>query len=190
MIYRPTMTAQSSTPATDRLLQFCQEQQPQMLALLKRLVEMESPSDNKAAVDKLGEVLAKEFEQAGGKPKFHLQREYGNHLQADFAGNSAQKPIMLLGHFDTVWSMGTLATMPCKIEAGKMFGPGVYDMKAGIVMMIFALRALRQASAAHRPVTVLLDTDEEVGSASSRPITERIARQCEAVLVLEPSTST
>ncbi len=84
--------------------------------------------------------------------------------------------------------MGTLAKMPFRLEAGRAFGPGVYDMKAGIAMMIFALRALKAAGQnAHRPVTVLLDTDEEVGSNTGRPVVEATAKDCEAVLVLEPS---
>jgi glutamate carboxypeptidase len=77
--------------------------------------------------------------------------------------------------------------MPFRIQDGRAFGPGVYDMKAGITMMIFALRALKAAGAAHRPVTVLLDTDEEVGSTTGRPVVEATAKECEAVLVLEPS---
>jgi glutamate carboxypeptidase len=83
--------------------------------------------------------------------------------------------------------MGTLAKMPFRVEAGRAFGPGVYDMKAGITMMIFALRALQAGHNGHRPVTVLLDTDEEVGSTTGRPVVEATARECEAVLVLEPS---
>src|SRR5258708_33055586 len=84
--------------------------------------------------------------------------------------------------------MGPRKTMPYRIEKGRVHGPGVYDMKAGIPMMIFALRALKELGAAgHRPITIFLDTDEEVGSESSRAITESIARGCEAVLVLEPS---
>ncbi len=77
--------------------------------------------------------------------------------------------------------------MPFRIQDGRAYGPGVYDMKAGIAMMIFALRALKEAGAAHRPVTILLDTDEEVGSVTGRPVVEATARECEAVLVLEPS---
>ena len=157
---------------------------PAMLSLIQRMVEIESPSDNKAAVDKMGEFLAQEL---GGQVKVHKAADYGNHLQIEFAGTKNQKPIMLLGHFDTVWALGTLAGMPFRVEAGRAYGPGVLDMKAGIVMMMFALRALKEAKANHRPVTIFLDTDEEVGSASSRPITEAIARDCEAVLVLEPA---
>ncbi len=174
------------------LLQFCQEHRADMLDVLKRMVEFESPSDNKAAVDHLGEYLAQEFESLGGKVTFFPQETCGAHLKVDFRGDTG-KPVLLLGHFDTVWPLGTLNTMPFRVENGRAFGPGVYDMKAGITMMIFALRALRTAGRAEsslsRPVTVLLDTDEEVGSTTGRPVVEATAKDCEAVLVLEPSQS-
>ncbi|HEY6970316.1 MAG TPA: M20 family metallopeptidase [Candidatus Angelobacter sp.] len=170
-----------------RHLDFCRHHQSELLSLLQRMVEIESPSDNKDAVDTMGEFLAQEFQKDGGKVTTHRVSNYGNHLQIDFSGESDKKPVMLLGHFDTVWPLGTLANMPFRVQAGRGFGPGILDMKAGIAMMIFALRALREAGASHRPVTIFLDTDEEVGSESSRPITESIARQCAAVLVLEPA---
>lgn len=169
-----------------RYSQFSEDRQPEMLQLLQRIIEIESPSDNKAAVDQLGKFLAQEFSREGGSVKVHPAAKYGDHLQVDFAGTPGLKPLMLLGHFDTVWPLGTLAKMPFKIEGGRAYGPGVLDMKMAMVMMIYALRALREAGAKHRPVTILLDTDEEVGSASSRPIIESTARECEAVLVLEP----
>jgi glutamate carboxypeptidase len=189
-------------------LDYCQHHQSEMLALLQRMVEIESPSDDKAALDRMGEFLGREFEQIGGKITFDQQKEAGNHLKAEFGGGGKGKPVLLLGHFDTVWPMGTLklphhaqkarasgtpAGMPFRIDSGRAFGPGVYDMKAGITMMIFALRALQAEAGAeargkgHRPVTVLLDTDEEVGSTTGRPLVEATARDCEAVLVLEPS---
>jgi glutamate carboxypeptidase len=177
---------QTAVQNISNYLQFSKQHQPAMLELLRRIVEIESPSDNKAAVDQLGQCLAKEFENEGGRVTVHPAAEYGNHLEIQFAGAPNHKPIMLLGHLDTVWPLGTLARMPFRIEGGRVWGPGVLDMKAAIAMMIYALRALREAGAKHRPVTIFLDTDEEVGSASSRPITEAIARQCEAVLVLEP----
>jgi glutamate carboxypeptidase len=157
-----------------------------MLSLLRKMVEIESPSDDKAAVDRMGSFLAEAFERLGGQVTFYPQKAAGNHLKAEFAGGGG-KPVLLLGHFDTVWPMGTLAKMPFHIKDGRAFGPGVYDMKAGIAMMMFALRALKEAGAAHRPVTILLDTDEEVGSTTGRPIVEAAAKDCEAVLVLEPS---
>jgi len=95
---------------------------------------------------------------------------------------------MLLGHFDTVWDVGTLKQMPFKIDGDKAHGPGAFDMKCGIVIMLEAIRAVRELRGGlPRPVTVLLNTDEEVGSDSSRPITEGIAKHSEAVLVLEPA---
>src|SRR5262249_21646755 len=167
---------------------FCRQRQAQMMALLQRMVEIESPSDDKAALDRMGAFLAEQFKQIGGRITFSQQHQAGNHLKAEFAGR-AEKPLLLLGHFDTVWSMGTLATMPFRIEAGRAHGPGVYDMKAGITMMIFALQAIAASGGnGHRPVTVVLDTDEEVGSTTGRPFVEATARECEAVLVLEPST--
>jgi glutamate carboxypeptidase len=167
-------------------LAFCQQHEGEMLSLLRKMVEMESPSDDKAAVDSMGGFLAQVFERLGGKVTFYPEKEAGNHLKAEFRGKSG-KPVLLLGHFDTVWPMGTLDKMPFRMEAGRAFGPGVYDMKAGIAMMIFALRALKEAGAEHRPVTILLDTDEEVGSTTGRPVVEAVAKDCEAVLVLEPS---
>lgn len=158
-----------------------------MLQLIQRMVEIESPSDSKAAVDQLGEFLVQQFEKEGGRVKIHQAAEYGNHLQIEFAGRSDQKPLMLLGHLDTVWPLGTLKKMPFHVEDGRAFGPGVLDMKASIAMAIFALRGLSEIHSNHRQVIIFLDTDEEIGSSSSRPITEAIARECEAVLVLEPA---
>ena len=181
------MSVTPTNTSITRHLDFLTLRQPEMLEMLRRLVEVESPSDNKAAVDKCGEFLTREFERVGGKVKVHPASGYGNHLQIEFAGNPNHKPIMLLGHFDTVWPLGTLARMPFRIEQDRAYGPGVLDMKSGVVMMMFAMRTLREAKTNHRPVTIFLDTDEEVGSESSRSITEAIARECEAVLVLEPA---
>jgi glutamate carboxypeptidase len=188
------MSSKAASQSALAHLAYCQQHQGEMLSLLRHMVEIESPSDDKAAVNRMGAFLGQVFERLGGKVKFYPQQEAGNHLKAEFPGggsdgasDGAGKPVLLLGHFDTVWSMGTLAKMPFRIQDGRAFGPGVYDMKAGITMMIFALRALKAAGVAHRPVTILLDTDEEVGSATGRPVVEATARECEAVLVLEPS---
>ena len=170
------------------VLQTLTERQDQMLSALQKLVEMESPSSDKAAVDVLGVELAERFEAIGGKVTVHAQPHYGDHLQVDFPG-TAGKPAMLLGHFDTVWDIGTLKQMPFKIEKGRVWGPGVYDMKVGIVMMMHAITALREnhGGTLPRPITVWLVTDEEVGSESSRQMTETLARQMAAVFVVEPS---
>lgn len=160
-----------------------------MLAALRELVECESPSHDKDAVDRLGEILSRKFTAIGGTVQFHRSLKFGNHLQVDFPGSdNDRKPIMLLGHFDTVWDVGTLKQMPFKIDGEKASGPGAFDMKGGIVIMLEAIRAVRELRGRlSRPVTVLLNTDEEVGSDSSRPITEGLAKQSEAVLVLEPA---
>jgi glutamate carboxypeptidase len=180
------MSIHAASQSARAYLAFCQQHEGEMLSLLRKMVEIESPSDDKAAVDRMGEFVAQAFERLGGKITFYPQEAAGNHLKAEFTGGSG-KPVLLLGHFDTVWPMGTLAKMPFHIKDGRAFGPGVYDMKAGVAMMIFALRALKAAGAAHRSVIVLLDTDEEVGSTTGRPIVEATAKECEAVLVLEPS---
>jgi glutamate carboxypeptidase len=118
----------------------------------------------------------------------HPQAIAGDHLQVDFAGRGQRRPVMLLGHLDTVYALGTLATMPWSERAGRLYGPGVFDMKAGIVQMMFAISALRDvAGELPRPVRVWLVSDEEAGSASSRLTTEALARECAAVLVCEPS---
>ena len=160
---------------------------PKMIALVRRMVEQESPSFNKPAVDALGRMLAREFEQRGAKLKLHRAASFGDHLQADFAGARGGQPVMLLGHIDTVYDVGTLSGMPWREERGRLCGPGVLDMKTGIAQMLFAIDVLRAVRGElPRPVRVLLVTDEEVGSASSRAITERLAKQSAAVLVCEP----
>ena len=159
-----------------------------MVANIRELVEIESPSDNKAAVDQLGDVVAVKLAALGGAVRFHQARKFGNHLQVDFAGQAPGKPVLLLGHYDTVYPIGTLASMPCRVANGKLTGPGVLDMKSGVGLMLHAIAALKDwHGTLPRPVTVLLVSDEELGSESSRSITESLAKKSAAVLVLEPS---
>ena len=159
-----------------------------MVSLIRQLVEQESPSFNKQAVDALGRTLIREFEQRGGRVTIHRSDKFGDHLQAELAAGGSGKPVLLLGHFDTVYDSGTIASMRWREEKGRLRGPGVLDMKTGIVQMLFALDLLRESHGAiPRPVRVLLVTDEEVGSESSRGITERLAKDCSAVLVCEPA---
>lgn len=174
----------------DRLRYF-EEQLPSVLQTIRSWVEVESPSDNKAAADRMGTMLAGRFEELGGKARRHQAADYGDNLQIDFAGSSQRKPVLLLGHFDTVYPLGTLATMPCRIEGDRMHGPGVLDMKAGIALMWHAIQALQSwRGALPRPITVFLVSDEEVGSSSSRKMTEQLARSSSGVLVLEPAAGT
>ncbi|MGH9499817.1 MAG: M20 family metallopeptidase [Terriglobales bacterium] len=178
-----------ATVESTRRLRYFEERKPQITETVRQLVEVESPSDNKAAVDRLGSLLAGRFEALGGHAKFHRTPNFGDHLQVDFTGKSSSKPVLLLGHLDTVYPLGTLAAMPCRIAGQKLFGPGSFDMKSGIAIMLHAIEALRawHGDDLPRPVTVLLVSDEEVGSDSSRHITENLARKSGAVLVLEPS---
>jgi glutamate carboxypeptidase len=159
-----------------------------MVETIRQWSEIESPSDDKAACDRMAEFLAPKFAALGGKVRFHPAEKYGNNLQIDFPGRGQSKPVLLLGHFDTVYPIGTLATMPCHVANGRLYGPGVLDMKAGIAMMLFAIDALKTwHGELPRPVTVFLVSDEEVGSYSSRDITMQLARQSAGVLVLEPA---
>jgi glutamate carboxypeptidase len=169
-------------------LEYFERRREHIVQTIRQLVEIESPSDNKAAVDRLSALLAAKFAALGGRAKFHKSTPYGDHLQVDFAGGNAAQPVLLLGHSDTVYPLGTLATMPYRVADGRIWGPGVLDMKSGIALMLAAIDALRSVRPAlPRPVTVLLVSDEEVGSASSRPLTEGLAKQSAGVLVLEPS---
>lgn len=169
-------------------LHYFEQHRDQIVDTIRRLVEIESPSDNKQAVDRCSAFAAEEFAALGGRAQFHRVTDFGNHLQVDFAGETQQKPVLLLGHYDTVYPMGTLTSMPCRVGNGRLWGPGVLDMKSGIALMIHAIQALQSwHGQLPRPVTVLLVSDEEVGSNSSRHLTETLAQQSSAVLVLEPS---
>lgn len=161
----------------------------QIVQTIRQLVEIESPTDNKQAVDQLGAFLAEGFEALGGHSKFHRVQNFGDHLQVDFAGARGGKPVLLLGHLDTVYPIGTITTMPCRVADGRLWGPGAFDMKSGIALMLHAIEALRtwNEDKLPRPVTLLLVSDEEVGSDTSRVITENLAKKSAAVLVLEPS---
>jgi glutamate carboxypeptidase len=170
-------------------LPYFEARKADIIQTIRQLVEIESPSDNKQAVDRLSSLLAGRFEKLGGHAKFHRVGSRGDHLQVDFSSDSRAKPVLLLGHLDTVYPLGTLATMPCQIANGRLSGPGAFDMKSGIALMLHVIEGLRSwhEDTLPRPVTVLLVSDEEIGSSTSRRITESVAHRCEAVLVLEPS---
>jgi glutamate carboxypeptidase len=170
-------------------LHYLEQHKDEIVQTIQQLVEIESPSDIKQAVDRLGAVLAGRFEDLSGHTRFHRAEKFGNHLQVDFPGQHRGKPVLLLGHLDTVYPIGTLATMPSRVADGRVWGPGTLDMKSGIALMLHAIEALQawRGKMLSRPVTVLLVSDEEIGSNSSRGITERLARKSSAVLVPEPS---
>ncbi len=162
-----------------------------LISRMRTLVLQESPSEDPAAVNAamaLAESFAKEI---GGRAKYHKQKAYGHVLELQFGPRkSAHKPILLLGHLDTVWPYGTLAKMPWKHSTTKIEGPGTLDMKAGVAMAFSAIEALNSLSPSGklaRPITLLLNSEEEIGSPVSRPITETLALNSSAVLVLEPA---
>ena len=196
----PTNATASSISA-HALLQWAEAQRARIIGDIQKLVELESPSSDKQAVDRCGDHIRQRFAELGGQVKVHRQKNFGDQLQIDFAksgvapglrpGGSrggATKPILLLGHYDTVWDVGTLEKMPFRNQKGRLWGPGVFDMKAGIALAMYAIEGLRETEGGlPRSVTVLLNPDEEVGSEASRKVTEQLAKKSAAVLVLEPA---
>src|SRR5580700_767281 len=162
-----------------------------MTWLLGQFVRAESPSLDKAAVDRFGKILAPEWRRRGARVTFLRRSERGDHVRAEWnpAGTRARGQILVLGHLDTVYGMGTLARTPFRLARGRAFGPGTFDMKGGLVIALFAVDAL--AAAGRKPekrIVFLWTSDEEIGSGTSRAVIEREARRSEAVLVLEPAS--
>jgi glutamate carboxypeptidase len=154
---------------------------------LRDLVRQESPSEDSSAVNAANAMVERIARNLGARIRRHRQKNFGDVLELHFGpSRSSRKPVLLLGHLDTVWPTGTLKTMPWKEADGRYWGPGVLDMKAGVIMALAALSTLRELGLA-RPVILLLNSEEEVGSPVSRAITERLAPQSEAVFVLEPA---
>lgn len=158
---------------------------PAMLDLLQRLVETESPSHDKAAVDRVGALVAAEARRLSAEVEILPNAQTGDHIIARWDSPGGKKPILTLCHMDTVYPLGTLAKMPFYSKDNKTYGPGVLDMKGGIVITLFAIAALKEAGQLRRPITCLFTSDEEIGSGSSRAHIERLAREAEVVLVLE-----
>ncbi|MGB7094344.1 MAG: M20/M25/M40 family metallo-hydrolase, partial [Anaerolineales bacterium] len=166
--------------------------QPSMLAALEELVRHESPSTDKAALDAYAGVLAARFDKLGAETSLIFNANSGAQLKTTFHApqGEAEKPGLLLCHYDTVWPTGTINEMPFRIEGDKAYGPGIYDMKASHVMAEYALRAILELEMKlPRPIEVLFTSDEEVGSLTSRDLIEERALQAEYVLVLEPPTA-
>ena len=162
-----------------------------IVTTIQELVECESPTDDPKAVNRFVETVADRLSGVASIQTF-AGGKFGKHARMVFRMPGPRKKtpgrILALGHSDTVWPMGTLATMPCKVKDGRIWGPGSYDMKAGIAFFLYALRVLRDLDIpVTREVMLQLNSDEEVGSDSSRPLTEDAARGSRAVLVLEPS---
>jgi glutamate carboxypeptidase len=170
-----------------QLLSYLQQELPAGLQLLEQMVNMESPSTDKQLVDKFAQFIGSQFEAIGGAVDYVPVERFGDHLRVRFRGKSEGK-ILLLGHTDTVFAAGEVANRPFRITDGIATGPGVFDMKAGILLMWSALRALvKTGKEFEHSTTVLLTSDEEVGSTTSRALLESEASSASAVFVLEPS---
>lgn len=174
----------------ERTLRYLRGQQPSMLRLLEDLVTHESPSHEKRAVDRCGEIVSREWKWRKAEVHALEQKERGNHIRAELTcGHPPSAPqILVLGHIDTVYPLGTLRQMPFRISKGKAYGPGTFDMKGGLMLALFAVDALREMGAwPEKRLVFLWTSDEEIGSQTSRAAIEREARKSDAVLVLEPS---
>ncbi len=161
-----------------------------LLDLIQELVRAESPSDDKAAVDACVALAAAHAKTLGGRVKIHRQKGFGNLLEARFGAKSktgAAGRTLLLGHLDTVWPLGTLKTMPCRLSGGRLWGPGTLDMKAGVAMAFTAIEMLTETGLLNQEIVLLLTGDEEIGSPASRPTIERLAAECGQVFLLEPA---
>ena len=161
-----------------------------MLSVLRTFVLAESPSLEKSPADRCCSIVAAEFRKQGARVERLAQKHRGDHLRITWQPRKSRAAgqFLVLGHYDTVYAVGTLAKMPFRLSAGKAYGPGTFDMKAGIVQALFALQALRQTQTSLRKRIVFLWTsDEEIGSDSSRKLIEAEARRSDAVFVFEPS---
>jgi glutamate carboxypeptidase len=186
----PELTAETAA-RMQALLRTARAQQNSTIQWIQRYVECESPSDDPAAVNRFVDLFTESVRDVA-KVRAFKAKGYGNHLRAGFQlpgrKKSTNQQLLALGHSDTVWPIGTLRTMPSRVEKGRIWGPGVFDMKGGLALLVGAVRILRELDLPiTRKLLLQLNSDEEIGSPSSRPLTEEAARQSEAVLVLEPS---
>jgi glutamate carboxypeptidase len=178
------------------IARFLRGRETAMLRLLKRFVQCESPTDTKPAVDNFGRAVAAEWRSRGARVECLRRKDAGNHLRIVWPPNPSRRAaslagdgqILVLGHLDTVYELGMIGKMPFRVSRGRAFGPGVFDMKAGLVIALFAVDALAHADLLpRRRIVFLWTSDEETGSASSREVIESEARRSTAVLVLEPA---
>jgi glutamate carboxypeptidase len=169
----------------NRLRDYCESHLAEIVADTEAFARLESPSTGKHAVDRCGEAIAARCRAAGAEITWLRRENRGNHILAGWPGD--EPGILLLGHFDTVWPVHTIAEMPVARDGDRLAGPGVFDMKAGIALALAAMRALKANDMRHPAIRMLWTTDEEIGSATSRGDIESLARTSRAVLVLEPS---
>jgi glutamate carboxypeptidase len=172
----------------NRILRYLEAHRDDMLEDLRRFVELETPSTDKRLLDTFAEFLADYADTAvRGRAEVLSTEDSGNNVRVRWGRENAESPLFLLGHYDTVWAQGTLEKMPFRVADGVATGPGVFDMKSGLVQGFWAVRALREVVGDDRPMTFLCNSDEEIGSPNSRALIEEEARRAHVVLVLEPS---
>ena len=168
----------------DPVLAYMNKRLPAMIDWIRGLVEIESPSRDRDAVNRAADYVI-DYVSGFAKVERFPQPGLGDHLRIEFELPGAQKDrqVLGLGHLDTVYPHGTLEQMPFRQAAGRLWGPGVFDMKSGVAYLVFAAEALRDLELGpHRRFVVQLNSDEEIGSPTSRPLTEREAKASEAVL--------
>jgi glutamate carboxypeptidase len=173
-------------------VRYATENQADIVDLIKDLVECESPTTDAAAVNRFVDLLVEKTRDIAKARTFSSER-FGRHVRLEFTlpgkNKDKEKQILGIGHADTVWPLGTLRAMPFKQDNGRLWGPGVLDMKSGLAFFVFAARMLIKLDLpVNRKVALLVVSDEEAGSATSRAITEKMAAESEVVLVLEPGT--
>jgi glutamate carboxypeptidase len=172
------------------LLDWLRPREPAMTRLLGQFVRAESPSFDKAAVDRFGHAVAAEWKRRGASVRLLRQRERGDHVRVEWRprSNRGAPQTLVLGHLDTVYDAGTILRTPFRVSRGRAWGPGTFDMKGGLVIALYAVDALASLGLLPEKRTVFLWTsDEEIGSGSSRASIEREAKRSDAVLVLEPA---
>ncbi len=173
------------------LAKYCEAELESLMRCMKQAVEIESPSHNATGIDRIANFFAGEFRRHGAKVRLLPHRTAGPALWAEFYGSArAAKPILILGHLDTVWEIGTLKAMPFRVREGRAYGPGIFDMKSGIACGLLAAKALATLKInPPGPVRFFLNPDEEVSSLAFRKELLSEARGARAVLVLEPSAA-
>jgi len=173
----------------DQILGYLEGRRRAMVELLERLALAESPSDDRAAVATVLAMLASELEECGMTVRRYRGKVSGGLLFARPRAQARHAPVqMLVGHCDTVWPLGTVRAMPVRLEGETLFGPGVFDMKGGLVQMVSALRCLRDLG--FKPparCVVVINSDEEIGSPDSTPLIRRLARRSVRAYILEPA---
>ncbi len=179
--------SKSTLTDNQRLLAHLHDHRPDMTAHLVQLVEMESPSGHKPSLDGLAAALAVQARDLGAEVEQIPHPDAGDLVRCRWSANSGNG-VLILCHMDTVWDLGTLARRPIRVEDGRLYGPGAFDMKGGIVNALWAVRAIRELDLMpNRRITLLITSDEETGSHTSRPLIEAEARAHAVVFVLEPA---